>query len=282
MATLLGPRASCLRSFTPSTQALASPAKAQVATFSTVPTKQPLTQLRLPARPTSRPSIVCRVPPQTFTSSAAALRYNSSGSSSSSSPNPSPSAAQPPTDILTWNRFFDLRKKRRFINLGASVITGAAALFTFGPVVAAQDLDSWGAQISGLDPFIVLGMSGIIIAGGGWLCGPSVGSGMFSLWAKRRGWSQAIAEVRMILTLTYIIERFQVMGWGMGGQKHCEQRASSVLIELIKKHRADPASSSPQNPIPDYYGEKIGSVKDYRRWLKDQRAFNLKKNKNLI
>ena len=78
------------------------------------------------------------------------------------------------------------------------LITGAAALFTFGPVVAAQDLDSWGAQISGLDPFIVLGMSGIIIAGGGWLCGPSVGSGMFSLWAKRRGWSQAIAEVRMI------------------------------------------------------------------------------------
>lgn len=187
MATLLGPRASCLRSFTPTTQTLASSAKAQVATFSTVPTKQPLTQLRLPARPTSRPSIVCRVPPQTFTSPAVALRHNSSSS-----------PAQPPTDILTWNRFFDLRKKRRFINLGASVITGAAALFTFGPVVAAQDLDSWGAQISGLDPFIVLGMSGIVIAGGGWLCGPSVGSGMFSLWAKRRGWSQAIAEVRMI------------------------------------------------------------------------------------
>ncbi|RMX79406.1 hypothetical protein D0869_08336 [Hortaea werneckii] len=252
MATLLGPRASCLRSFTPSTQALASSAKAQVATFSTLPTKQPLTQLRLPARPTSRPSIVCRVPPQTFTFPAAALRHNSSSSSSSSSPNPPPSAAQSPTDILTWNRFFDLRKKRRFINLGASVITSAAALFTFGPVVAAQDLDSWGAQISGLDPFIVLGMSGIIIAGGGWLCGPSVGSGMFSLWAKRRGWSQAIAE------------------------------KEKIFYARIKKHRADPASSSPQNPIPDYYGEKIGSVKDYRRWLKDQRAFNLKKNKNLI
>ncbi|KAI7197078.1 hypothetical protein KC352_g20660 [Hortaea werneckii] len=241
MATLLGPRVSCLRSFKSTTQALASPAKAKAAAFSTVPTKQPLTQLRLPARPTSRPSIVCRVPPQTFASSAGGFRHNSSSS-----------AAQPPTDILTWNRFFDLRKKRRFINLGASVITGAAALFTFGPVVAAQDLDSWGAQISGLDPFIVLGMSGIVIAGGGWLCGPSVGSGMFSLWAKRRGWSQAIAE------------------------------KEKIFYARIKKHRADPASSSPQNPIPDYYGEKIGSVKDYRRWLKDQRAFNLKKNKNLI
>lgn len=30
------------------------------------------------------------------------------------------------------------------------------------------------------------------------------------------------------------------------------------------------------NPVPDYYGEKIGSVAGYRRWLKDQRAFNLK------
>lgn len=35
------------------------------------------------------------------------------------------------------------------------------------------------------------------------------------------------------------------------------------------------------NPVPDYYGEKIGSVKDYRQWLKDQRAFKLKREKFL-
>lgn len=45
----------------------------------------------------------------------------------------------------------------------------------------------------------------------------------------------------------------------------------------IKRHRVDPTSSSIANPVPDYYGEKIGSVADYRRWLKDQRAFNLKR-----
>jgi len=49
----------------------------------------------------------------------------------------------------------------------------------------------------------------------------------------------------------------------------------------IKKFRVDPTSSSMQNPVPDYYGEKIGSVADYRRWLKDQRAFNLKRGKML-
>ena len=50
----------------------------------------------------------------------------------------------------------------------------------------------------------------------------------------------------------------------------------------IKRYRGDPALSSPQRPVPDYYGEKIGSVKDYRRWLKDQRAFNLKSHKNIV
>jgi import inner membrane translocase subunit TIM23 len=45
----------------------------------------------------------------------------------------------------------------------------------------------------------------------------------------------------------------------------------------IKKHRVDPTASSLSNPVPDYYGEKIGSVSDYRRWLKDQRAFRLKR-----
>lgn len=50
----------------------------------------------------------------------------------------------------------------------------------------------------------------------------------------------------------------------------------------IKRFRADPASSSVNNPVPDYYGEKINSVADYRRWLKDQRAFTRKKNKNLL
>jgi hypothetical protein len=49
----------------------------------------------------------------------------------------------------------------------------------------------------------------------------------------------------------------------------------------IKKYRVDPSSSSMANPVPDFYGEKIGSVKDYRRWLKDQRAFNLKRGRML-
>ena len=46
------------------------------------------------------------------------------------------------------------------------------------------------------------------------------------------------------------------------------------LYRRIKLHRVDPSSSSAGNPVPDYYGEKIGSVAEYRTWMKDQRAYN--------
>ena len=61
-----------------------------------------------------------------------------------------------------------------------------------------------------------------------------------------------------------------MMGWG--------QREKEFLTR-IRKNRVDASSQSMSNPVPDYYGEKIGSVKDYRQWLKDQRAFKLKREK---
>ena len=49
------------------------------------------------------------------------------------------------------------------------------------------------------------------------------------------------------------------------------------FFNRIKRYRVDPSSQSFSNPVPDYYGEKIGSVGDYRQWLKDQRAYNRKR-----
>ncbi|CZT18395.1 uncharacterized protein RCC_04239 [Ramularia collo-cygni] len=164
-------------------------------------------------------------------------------------PNQTPSAAD---ELLTWDRFFKLRRTRRWINAGCSIVTAVASVGIFAPVLAQQDFDVWGAQISGLDPVIVIGISTFGIAALGWLMGPTVGNGGFRIWAGRRGWTKEIAS------------------------------KEKSFYARIKKYRADASSSSPQNPIPDYYGEKVASVKDYRRWLKDQRAFNLKKNKNMI
>jgi hypothetical protein len=49
------------------------------------------------------------------------------------------------------------------------------------------------------------------------------------------------------------------------------------FLKHIQKNRVDPSFQSFSNPVPDYYGEKIGSVKQYRQWLKDQRAYNKKR-----
>jgi hypothetical protein len=43
-----------------------------------------------------------------------------------------------------------------------------------------------------------------------------------------------------------------------------------LFFQHIKRRRADPSRQSVQNPTPDYYAEKVGSIKDYRQWLRDQ------------
>jgi import inner membrane translocase subunit TIM23 len=53
------------------------------------------------------------------------------------------------------------------------------------------------------------------------------------------------------------------------------------FFDRIRRFRVDPSTNSISNPVPDYYGEKIGSVQGYRNWLKDQRAYN-RKRRNFI
>lgn len=101
-----------------------------------------------------------------------------------------------------------------------------------------------------LDPFFTLGIMTMACAGMGWLVGPTLGNQVF-----------------------YIINRrfkTQMM------QKEGE------FFARVKRHRADPTNSSAGNPVPDFYGEKIQSVAGYRRWLKDQRAFNKKKSASFV
>ncbi|KAF2435100.1 Pam17-domain-containing protein [Tothia fuscella] len=154
-----------------------------------------------------------------------------------------------PDAQLTWNRFLALRKTRRRISLVASIISAAGFTSAGIIILTQQDIDSMGAQMLGLDPIIVLGLSTVACGLVGWLIGPFFGNAVFNMWYKK-----------------------------LGGQIALKERA---FYARIKKHRVDPTSSSMQNPVPDYYGEKIGSVTDYRRWLKDQRAFNLKRGKML-
>ncbi|GAB7359352.1 hypothetical protein MBLNU230_g6003t1 [Neophaeotheca triangularis] len=242
MASLICSKAPCARFATSASRAFAVPAPKR-ACFGTSSRQHEQQLTSTFAAQTKRPVTPISTPRRAITSQK--LQVLSRPASTSSN-------AEKPQDLLTWNRFFDLRKKRRFINLGASAASAAVTVAFTAPLIANNDIDSWGAQTFGLDPVIVLGLATFSVAGAGWMCGPSFGNIGFTLWAGRRGWNKLIAE------------------------------KEKSFYARIKRYRADPASSSPQNPIPDYYGEKIASVKDYRRWLKDQRAFNLKKDKSMF
>jgi import inner membrane translocase subunit TIM23 len=172
-------RSSCFRTAFQSSRVFAAPTPSKAFfTTSTAPLKQ------------IRPSITSHIPAGRIDAQRKPqpIRYASTTSQSAASATSAP-------EILTWNRFFDLRRKRRFINLGASVVTAVITVGVAAPIIANQDIDTWGAQISGMDPFVVLGVTTFTVAIAGWMCGPTFGTAGFKLWAGRRGWNNAIAEV---------------------------------------------------------------------------------------
>ncbi|KAF3076194.1 Presequence translocated-associated motor subunit PAM17 [Trichoderma lentiforme] len=197
---------------------------------------------------TSRPSIVSLVARRGSSSptSSSSVRLYSSSSSTSSAATGSGSSSVP---ALDWNSFFKLRLRRRRIQLLFSVVTGLIGGAAGTIFLAEGFAEPLIAQIP-LDPFFTLGIMTMACAGLGWLIGPTLGNQVF-----------------------YIINRrfkTQMM------QKEGE------FFARVKRHRADPTNSSAGNPVPDFYGEKIQSVAGYRRWLKDQRAFNKKKSASFV
>ncbi|KAF1845884.1 Pam17-domain-containing protein [Cucurbitaria berberidis CBS 394.84] len=164
----------------------------------------------------------------------------------SSTPQPAAPVSAPSSQAqLTWNDFFALRRTRRRIGQACSGV-GAIGVTYYGlSTMITNGYDSMlSAQLGGFDPFMLMGLSTLGMMAVGWLIGPIFGNRVFNL------------AYRGVL--------------GEFAQK------DSAFFNRIKRHRVDPTASSLANPPPDYYGEKIGSVASYRRWLKDQRAFNLK------
>lgn len=172
-------------------------------------------------------------------------------------------------ESLTWNRFLALRKQRRRISLVASILCAGAGAAIGITVLSTSEFD---VMQFGIDPTFVIGGAFIGSALLGWLAGPAFGNAAFNL--RYRAIRGQIARVRIAFILLEIGSR-------NGKANLMELQKEKEFYERIKKFRVDPTSSSMQNPVPDYYGEKIGSVTDYRRWLKDQRAFNLKRGKML-
>ncbi|RKP12882.1 mitochondrial import protein Pam17, partial [Piptocephalis cylindrospora] len=151
----------------------------------------------------------------------------------------------PSTAQITWNQYFELRAKRRTYDRVFSIPTTLAALGTAGSYVANVTIDPT-ETIVGLDPLMAYGFCIVASGFGGFLLGPVMGT---TAWR---------------LTHPAI-------------SRSMEQRDEEFYRHIVK-NRADASFNSIRNPVPDYYGEKIRSLKDYRKWLRKQREHQRKAN----
>lgn len=146
----------------------------------TIETKTPFSApvlLQMCSRPHASPTVMP-------SASRITHRVNSTSSSANAGPDDSK---------LTWDSFFKLRATRRRYSVASSILTSAATTVLGVQYISTQDIESLGAQVMGLDPFVVLGMATMACGAAGWLLGPFVGNGVWSL--VNRKYTSAFARV---------------------------------------------------------------------------------------
>ncbi|KAG8935373.1 TIM23 complex component [Tulasnella sp. 419] len=165
---------------------------------------------------------------------------SSEGSSGNESLQSTANETQQPEN-LPWPKYFQIRKNKRTWEMATTVPTSIVGLA--GGAAYFGSLDGTGL-IMGIDPIFVYGLATFGCMGLGWLLGPFVGG---TFW--RMSHRKALASI--------------------------EQRDKEFHHHLVK-NRADPSRQSAMNPVPDFYGEKIGSLAQYRQWLRDQGKYRRK------
>lgn len=128
----------------------------------------------------SRISLSVGLPGQTV----AVTMRKSFGNSMRRNSTASTSQSQEPT-TLDWNTFFKLRASRRRYSLVSSILTSIASTAVGVQILSTQDLDALGAQVMGLDPFVVLGLATAACGAVGWLAGPFMGNAIWGLIYRR-------------------------------------------------------------------------------------------------
>jgi len=151
--------------------------------------------------------------------------------------------AQTSTTNLTWPEYLAIRKNKRTWQTVATI--PCALLGLAGGATYFGNLDTDPLKpIMGIDPFFFYGFCTLGCVGVGALVGPTIGT---SIWRYRN---------RRILDLI--------------------DKKDHEFFSRIAKNRVDASLQSPTHPVPDYYGEKIGSLHQYRQWLRDQAKYKRK------
>ncbi|THV03957.1 mitochondrial import protein Pam17 [Dendrothele bispora CBS 962.96] len=141
---------------------------------------------------------------------------------------------------LSWPEYLNVRKQRRTWQNVMAIPTSLLGLIGGASYFGSLETDPT-KPILGLDPFMAYGLGTVATMGLGYLVGPSIGNAIWR-FSNRRVASSIDARDREFY-------------------KH------------IAKNRVDPSLQNPTSPIPDFYGEKIGSLSQYRQWLRDQAKY---------
>ncbi|KAL1917808.1 uncharacterized protein VTP21DRAFT_3642 [Calcarisporiella thermophila] len=187
------------------------------------------------------------------------LAFSSSSSLSFSTPNRSPTPSPSPASSnaqsaqrsssqpaqLDWNTYFTLRRQRRLYERAAAIPSTLAGLSVGGAYFFSQEIDITQTHtLIGLDPVTTCVIYTILCGAGGLLLGPVAGNATWRLFHRR------------------ILNEMD--------------KRDKAFYERIVRNRADASLNSFRNPVPDYYGEKIKSVAEYRTWLRKQREHQRK------
>ncbi|KZS89962.1 mitochondrial import protein Pam17 [Sistotremastrum niveocremeum HHB9708] len=144
---------------------------------------------------------------------------------------------------LTWPEYLAIRRAKRRWEL-ATTIPATILGFGLGAAYFGSLEGDTTKPIMGIDPLWVYSGATLACGGFGYLIGPTIGSSIWRLTHRR--------------TMTLIDAR------------------DREFHRRIVKNRVDPRSQSATNPVPDFYGEKIGSLHQYRQWLRDQARYRRK------
>ncbi|KAM0752887.1 Presequence translocated-associated motor subunit PAM17 [Meredithblackwellia eburnea MCA 4105] len=156
---------------------------------------------------------------------------------------PTSTSTESTVQPLNWPAYLALRRSKRLYGLLASIPTTIAG-FSIGAgyfaTIEAEPTD----LIMGIEPIYAYAIATFACIGLGWLSGPMVGT---TIWKLTHG---------------------KVL-------KAMEAKDKDFYAHIVR-NRVDPSRQSVSNPVPDYYCEKVGTLKQYRQWLRDQSAYRRK------
>ena len=159
---------------------------------------------------------------------------------SSPSPSPPPPSNANTDTLMSWNDFFRFRKRFTLFKRFAGGIPALAAFFTAEGALLSLPLFDPTAPILGIDPLVMVGLGTAVGAVASFSAGSALIGTAWRLLNPRRA---AAFDAR--------------------------QRD---FYARVTAHRANVAPNPTQlNFSFDFYGEKVASVGDWRRWLKRQR-----------